>query len=90
MTFDDKIEKLESKPGASQVFLGDDGFLKIIIDLNIKDDMFVETRVGAFGTLEWAKELVSRFIMAKEMKYAKDKALAKGIVVPKMEVRRPN
>lgn len=71
-----QIDALESKPGASSVTLGPDGFLKVVIDLNVKNELFIETRVGAYGTIAWAQELASRWIMAHEMKYSRDKAVA--------------
>ena len=79
MTQDENIKKnmdsLVATAGASSVKLEEDGFLKIIIDLNVIGEEFIETRVAAFGTLEWAKELSSRWIMAKEMMYTKQMAL---------------
>jgi predicted molibdopterin-dependent oxidoreductase YjgC len=79
MATDDQLKaesaKLESKPGASSVSLGEDGFLKVVIDLNVPNEMFIETRVGAYGTLEWARELVQRSLMFAEMQYSKKKAL---------------
>lgn len=68
-----EIEK-DLKPGASMVKLGEDGFLKVIIDLNVPGKLFIETRVGAYGTIAWAQELTSRWIMQKEMRMARMEA----------------
>lgn len=64
-----------AKPGASSVTLGEDGFLKVVIDLNVPGTLFIETRVGAFGTIAWAQELASRWIMQKEMVMSRQKAI---------------
>jgi hypothetical protein len=71
-----KVIEQDLKPGASMVKLGEDGFLKVIIDLNVPGELFIETRVGAFGTIAWAQELASRWIMQKEMMLVKNKAIA--------------
>lgn len=70
-----KTTEADAKPGAASVKLGEDGFLKIVVDLNVPDEMFIETRVGAFGAIAWAQELASRWIMQKEMMLMKKKAV---------------
>lgn len=70
-----KVVEQDLKPGASMVKLGEDGFLKVIIDLNVPGELFIETRVGAYGTIAWAQELASRWIMQKEMLFSREKAI---------------
>lgn len=70
-----KVMTETAKPGASSVTLGEDGFLKVVIDLNVPGELFIETRVGAFGTIAWAQELASRWIMQKEMMFSRAKAI---------------
>jgi len=73
-----KTAEAEVKPGAASVKLLEDGFLRVVIDLNVPDRLFIETRVGAFGALEWAKELASRHIMMKEMQLVKKEAMERA------------
>lgn len=70
-----KVMTETAKPGASSVTLGEDGFLKVVIDLNVPGDLFIETRVGAYGTIAWAQELASRWLMQKEMMLSRQRAL---------------
>lgn len=91
--------KIDGVPGvgAAKVFLGDDHILRVEIDLNVPEGFEVEGRVGAYGTLEWAREIASRYFMMQEMKKAQkvavEQAKAKqfGILRPQTpEVKLPN
>lgn len=77
------------KTNAAKVYLGEDKILRVEIDLNVAEGMEVEGRVGAYGTLKWAEEIVSRFFTIREMQLAKKQAEnAKkseqfGVIMPK-------
>lgn len=82
--------------GAAKVFLGDDRILRVEIDLNVPEGLEVEGRVGAYGTLEWAREIASRYFMMQEMKKAQKMAAEAqkkaqfGVIRPDPNVKLPN
>ena len=78
--------------GAAKVFLGEDRILRVEIDLNVPEGLEVEGRVGAYGTLDWAREIASRFFMMQEMKKAQSDAKKKatfGVIRPD-DIKLPN
>lgn len=80
-----------SEEKAAKVFLGEDKILRVEIDLNVPDGKEIEGRIGAYGTLKWAEDIVNRFFSIKEMNLAKQAAVlkeTKGIV--RLNPKLPN
>lgn len=67
---------------ASKVFFGEDRILRVEIDLNHTPDIAVESRVGAYGTLEYAREIAGKWFAISEMKHAQEQAMKKRIITP--------
>lgn len=90
--------KIKDAPGvgAAKVFLGEDHILRVEIDLSVPEGLEVEGRVGAYGTLEWAREIVSRYFMMQEMRKAQKDAIEQkkkaefGVIRPTVGVKLPN
>lgn len=82
--------------GTAKVFLGEDHILRVEIDLNVPEGLEVEGRVGAYGTLEWAREIASRYFMMQEMKKAQRMAMEQkqkadlGVIRPAPGIKLPN
>jgi hypothetical protein len=68
---------------AAKVYFGEDRILRVEIDLNHSSEDAVESRVGAYGTLEYAREVAAKWFMVKEMQHAQAQMQRKpGVIMP--------
>lgn len=61
--------------------LSPEGVLEIRLELKTTPDKILDTRIGALGMIEWAKEVALRYLTMQEMNAAKAKA-ASTIIRP--------